>query len=642
MSRSYYHQLALAPLGPEAVQAMLAELVGSDPSVAELAKLIRERSQGNPFFIEELVRSLAQDGSLDGERGDYRLVRAPNETAVPANVQAVLAARIDRLASRDKRVLQAAAVIGRDLPQPVLEQVVELDATQLDDALHTLIAAELVYERDVHPEPVLAFTHQLTREVAYRSQLAEHRRAMHAAVARAFADHYPDRLDEQAALLAQHWEAAGQTLEATRWHARAAAWSGNSAPSEALGHWRKVRELADALPESAETTELGLRARVSLLDHGWRRGISREQAEALFDDAERMAEKIGHIRSRAVARLLYGAFMGMSDGDVREYAKLGRQAIALAKEAGDHALYVALVSGALYGVYQAGEYREAVAYCDRAIELADGDPSMGGGMFMGCPLAHCHGVKGLLLAELGDVQEALRLNQQARHLAREQRSIETLAFTHQQAAQIAYVQGEPEMAHAHAREAVDIAERIGSSFSRSRGWLHLGVAEQMQGEWRRAIEALERSAAIARDGRTSMEQDAERRARLAESHLGLGDMERARALAEQGLQIAREKGQVLNEIQTSLALARVLLGSAGLTAGAQIEAALRQASKLARQTGAKAIDPQVHVELAELARQAGDGETHERELRNAHRLFTEIGASGHVERLSATLATPTR
>ena len=225
---------------------------------------------------------------------------------MPASVHAVLAARIDRLAPRDKTLLQSAAVIGNEFPQPVLEQVVELDATELDDALHGLIAGEFVYEQDVYPEPLFAFKHPLTREVAYRSQLAERRTALHAAVARATIAHYPERLDERAALLAQHWEAAGDTLEAARWHVRAAAWSGTSDPTQALRHWRNVCDLADTLPDSAETMALRLQARVSLLNYGWRIGISHEEAESLFNEAERMASEVGDVRARVLLLAGYG------------------------------------------------------------------------------------------------------------------------------------------------------------------------------------------------------------------------------------------------------------------------------------------------------------------------------------------------
>jgi tetratricopeptide (TPR) repeat protein len=203
----------------------------------------------------------------------------------------------------------------------------------------------------------------------------------------------------------------------------------------------------------------------------------------------------------------------------------------------------------------------------------------------------------------------------------------------------AYLLGEPDAALGHAQQSLEIAERIGGPFSRAYAWSWLGRAELLRGEWRRAIEALERSVAIAREGRTGAELDGWRLAHLGESYLGLGDSERARTLVAEGLATARAQGHVAAETNACLALARVLLGSPGPVASAEIEATLARALELARDTGAKAFEPLVHVELAELARQSGDQERREHELREAHRRFTEIGATGHAERLASELAT---
>jgi class 3 adenylate cyclase/tetratricopeptide (TPR) repeat protein len=640
MSRSYYRQIALGPLGAQAVQDMLFELLGSDPSLTQLVELVRKRTQGNPFFIEELVRSLVEAGTLEGERGAYRLIRALEQAAVPPSVHAVLAARIDRLAPRDKTLLQAAAVIGKEFPQPVLEQVVELDATELDDALHDLIANEFVYEQDVYPEPIFAFKHPLSREVAYRSQLAERRTALHAAVARATIAHYPERLDERAALLAQHWEAAGETLESARWHARAAAWSGTSDPIQALRHWRKMCELADSLPDSAETVALRLQARVSLLNYSWRVGISHEEAEALFNDAERMASEVGDVRARVLLLAGYGGVRKVGEGDDRGGARLQRQAIALAEESGEPALRVA-VSLFAYPLLCIGEYREGVAICDRAIELADSDPTVGAGIVLACPYANCHVFKGVFMTPLGELEEARRLLQHGRELAHEHGDIEVVGWSHMWSVWLAYFLGAPEAALGHGQEGVEIAERIGGSFSRAVAWLHLGGAELMRREWQRAIDALERSLAIARE-RHYREHDGWRLTLLGESYLGLGDVERARALVAEGLEIAHERGNRFEETHANLALTRVTLGSADPAARPEIETAIAHALELAQNTGAKAFEPLIHVEIAELMYQSGDLEERERELRKAHRLFIQIGATGHAERLAAELQLPSR
>jgi class 3 adenylate cyclase/tetratricopeptide (TPR) repeat protein len=639
MSRSYYRQIALAPLGPGAIEELLADLLGSDPSLDGLSELIRRRTGGNPFFIEELVQALIEAGSLQGQRGAYRLVAAVDEAAVPPSVQAVLSARIDRLSAREKGLLQSAAVIGKEFSEPVLTRVVDLPPQELDDTLRSLVAGEFVYEQELYPEALYSFKHPLTQEVAYGSQLSERRAKVHAAVARAIAAHYPEHLEERAALLAQHWEAADETLEAARWHARAAAWAGSGDPTQALEHWRKVRELADALPESAETTTLGLQARISLLNYGWRLGISREQAEALFNEAERMASNAGDISSRAILLTTYGLLRGVSDGDLPEYARLARQAIALAEESGNPALYVAIATGT-YAFYSIGEHHECVTICDRALELANGDPSVGAGPLVACPYAFCLLLKGNSLVLLGQLDEACRLFEQGRQIAREQGDIETVGWSHNLSTWHAYVQGEPDVALGHARQGLEIAERIGSSFSRAWAWLWLGLAELMRGEWRQAIDALERSATIAREGRTAVESEAWRLGMLGESYLGLGDPERARAVAEERIEIARAQGNVPGETLARLALARVLLGSTGAAECEQIEAALARALELARDTSSKAFEPLVHVELAELARQSGAAEECQRELREAHRLFREIGATGHMERLAGELAMP--
>jgi class 3 adenylate cyclase len=226
MRKSYYRQISLAPLGPEAIKALLAELLGEHPSLNGLPDLIQERTAGNPFFIEEVVRALAESGNIEGKRGAYRLVRPVDDTGVPPTVNTILAARIDRLAEREKSLLQTAAVIGREFSEPILARAAALPDGELEPALRALVAAEFLYEQELYPEANYAFKHPLTQEVAYHSQLGERRSAMHRRVAEALEELYPDKLDERAALLAQHWEAAGDPLAAARWSARAAAWVG--------------------------------------------------------------------------------------------------------------------------------------------------------------------------------------------------------------------------------------------------------------------------------------------------------------------------------------------------------------------------------------------------------------------------------
>jgi class 3 adenylate cyclase len=217
-----YHQLAVAPLGETASRELLLNLLGSDGSLGKLPDRIRERTAGNPLFTEEVVQALVAGGSLVGQRGAYHLA-APLETlALPATVQALLAARIDRLDQPAKWALEAAAVIGQSFDEPLLRAVSGLDDRQLATALGVLRAAELLRVVATSPRPEYAFKHPMMREVAYRSQLDERRARLHATAATALETLHADRLGEHAALIAHHWEASGMRFEAARWRLRAA------------------------------------------------------------------------------------------------------------------------------------------------------------------------------------------------------------------------------------------------------------------------------------------------------------------------------------------------------------------------------------------------------------------------------------
>lgn len=636
MSKSYYQQIPLTPLGPQEIEALLRDLLGTDPSLDGLGDLIGERTAGNPFFIEEVVRSLVEAGNLDGTRGGHRLVRPVEQAAVPASVQAVLAARIDRLADQEKLVLQTAAVIGSEFSGAVLASAVALDAAALEVSLRELVTGEFLYEQELYPESIFAFTHPLTQEVAYRSQLQEHRAAVHAAVARALAEKHPERLDELAAQLAQHWESAGAALEAARWHARAGAWAGTRDPTASLRHWRKVRELTDSLTDSSEALSLGLSARIFSLVYGWRLGMTAEDAQSLFAEAEEMASRGRDLWSRAILLSVYASIRCVADGDFREAAALGRQAIAIAEEAGDNELYL-VVAQATYPIFILGDLDEVLVVIDRAIELADGDPTIGAGVNSDCPLAYAYVFKGGVLMNLGRLREGRELVERGMTLAAERDAVETVGWGHLWSVQEAQLSGDGDRARLHAEQALEIAEQLGDSFSRAWAWDRLGLAACLHGDWRGAMEAVERARAIATEHRTASDAALWYLVTRGAAHLGLGEAEPAKALLREAVELADRRGELTNAATVNVVLARILLATDGVAAREEIEAALAHALALTDRVGLGAIVPTVHVELAELARQMGDPAAQERELREAHRRFTEVGATGHAERLVAEL-----
>jgi predicted ATPase len=202
--KSYYLQLRIDPLPPESAAELLTALLGEDRALDQLKRMLVERTEGNPFFLEESVQTLIETKVLIGSRGACHLAQPVEHIRVPATVQAVLAARIDRLTPTEKRLLQAAAVVGKDVPYPILAAIADEPEGVLRPSLAHLQATEFLYETSLYPEPEYTFKHALTHEVAYGSLLQERRCDLHARIVEAIEQLYPDRLGEHVERLAHH------------------------------------------------------------------------------------------------------------------------------------------------------------------------------------------------------------------------------------------------------------------------------------------------------------------------------------------------------------------------------------------------------------------------------------------------------
>ena len=250
-SRAHYTQLRIDPLEAAGADELLSGLLGGAAELAALKQRLLAASEGNPLFLEESVRNLVDAGVLSGARGAYRLLRQPDAIEVPASVAAIIAARIDRLSTVEKAVLQLAAVIGEDVPLALLEAVSDLAADALHGALADLRARELLYEARLFPVIAYAFRHGLTRRVAYDGLLHESRRALHARVAETLEARHADHLDEVVETLAHHFEQGGVRSKAAEYFLRAAdkAKRRYTYPS-ALELAHKARELTAAIRRS--------------------------------------------------------------------------------------------------------------------------------------------------------------------------------------------------------------------------------------------------------------------------------------------------------------------------------------------------------------------------------------------------------
>jgi class 3 adenylate cyclase len=593
-----YHRIALEPLGPADTGELLRDLAGEDPSLDGLAELLHERTAGNPFFVEEIVRSLAESGNLQGERGAYRLAKPVEDAGVPATVQTVLAARIDRLDAEAKRLLQAASVAGKEIGERALLLISGSDdEARYSETLGELIAAGFLYEAELYPERLLAFRHPLTREVAYGTQLAEQRAATHAAVARATIELNPDRQDELAALIASHLDEGGETLEAARWAARAAHWTGHSRPHDALRLWRWVMELAARLEPSEEVDAFAVASRLQQLDYAWRLGMDPEEATRLEAEAKELATRIGDLHSLALLRMLATGRPGLEQ-TTREWIAGVEEAVRLADESGDRYLRAAIRAAGAYAYLCAADFERLDRAADEVLELTDGDPGIGAGIIVGCPMAWAYGSKAIACRERGEFEESERLLGESLRLAEAEGDLETTSWNRSTQGLLYAMRGEASAGVAVGRRNCETTERLGDFFSRSLAIANFGAAQLAAEDFAGALESLEEAERLHREALGGGdEQEGWRAALRAEALTGVGRAEEGEQIAAWATEVARKR-----ELFWSLPLSLLAQGRARAALGRDdAREPLDEAAALAERSGAMPILEAVEEERAALA-----------------------------------------
>jgi class 3 adenylate cyclase/tetratricopeptide (TPR) repeat protein len=632
--KSYYQQVALQPLGPDALRQLLADLLGSDASISGLAEAVHARTAGNPFFTEEVIQTLIESGTLVGTKGSYRLVAPIDKLEVPGTVQALLAGRIDRLPEREKQVLQTAAVIGKTFHEPILRSVTALTDAALAEALHALKSAEFIYEQALYPVAEYVFKHPLTQEVAYGSQLQERRAQVHAAVARAIETANPDKLDEHAALLAHHWEAAGEALVAARWHRCAAQWSGTKDIAASMRHWLRVRDLIDTDPTAAA---IGVEACRQTLALGFRLGLSAEEVERAFREGKRWTTMSGDVQAEGLLEGAYTAAVNMA-GRIEEAVQHALESRRLLLQAEDEEMRALAPLTAIYILLCAGQPTLAREANEALLESTRGRPEWGVSTWNFCAWAWAQFMRGQIDTFMGNLVTAKGSIDRGIELARQHRDTETEGWALSRIGELAAIAGDAEIALVPCQRAVEIAEKIGSPYSRALAYYELGVSLTVAGRWSAAIESLEHAHAIAHERRTFLESEVRLLTWLAEAYLGAGDLARARALAEESIALGRRIGAPMDLISAHRALAHVLLVQEGAAAVAAVRAALDDAERLVATTGATNLVPLLLLDRAELARHDGNDAEREDALRRAHALFATLGAPRRVSQVEALLA----
>jgi class 3 adenylate cyclase/tetratricopeptide (TPR) repeat protein len=637
MKRVHYQQLALAPLGPEAIRELLEDLLGSDPSTAGLAETIHARTAGNPFFAEEVVQGLIESGQLSGQRGAYRLDTPVERLEVPQTVQALLAARIDRLMEREKQALQAASVIGKVFELPLLEAVAEMAGVDLEDALARLKDSEFVYEQALFPVPEYAFKHPLTQEVALGSLLREKRRALHADLARVI-EARSDKPDEEAALLAHHWDEAGEPLAAAGWHMRAAAWIGHNDFQESARHANAVLEhLRQQESEPGAAALLG-QASAWLTGLGWRLGNDPQAASALYEDGKRWAQAAGDIVTEARLAGGYGAVLAVR-GELPRSMDVGAELERHADALEDEEMRLVALAWMTYPRIVLGRLDEAQERADAALPRALADPEAGVGMigssvagFLAMWMVDLHMRTRSLVDTSQSFERALRIS-------KERRELETECFTHANWAEaLARYFGDRDRAMRHAELCMRQAETLDSPLSRIYARYALGLCLSDRGETGEAIELLEQALAESTERQIGLERNSRVVAELATAWRMAGEIEKAETAARKAEASVIRTGSRIDEPTACLALAAVLLSRRDPKAWQEAAATLDRAEAVARETGAVNELPRIAWRRAELARVRGDAQGRERALRTAREGFAAIGTAGFVAAIDRELA----
>ncbi len=639
-SKTYYTQLRIDPFPPESAEELLAALLGHDESLETLERVLIERTEGNPFFLEETVRTLVETKVLVGDRGAYQMTKEQDVWPIPATAQAILAARIDRLPPEDKRLLQAASVIGKDVPFTLLQAIADMPEDSLRRGLTQLQTAEFLYGTSLFPDLEYTFKHSLTHEVAYASVLHDRRRALHARIAEAIEALYPDRLAEHVERLAHHafqgelWEKAVTYLRKAGAKALA-----HSAYREAVSCFEQALAALRPLPDTRQNIERAIDLRLDLrlslfplneLATVWSHLQEAEGLARTLDDPRRLGWVSAYMSGHHVH----------TGGHVNQVHALARRVEAIAERLGDVPLRIAAQYYLAAAAHLSGDYRATENLCRNLIHSLRGQRARERFGLVTSPAVWSRAQLARALAERGVFDEG----------------------------------------DTHGQEAIRIAEALDHPFSVVVGCLDLAYLKSVRGELSQAAPLLERALALCREwnitnhtpiamaalghvyassgrideGVSCLQQalTAYERAgigfhhslsvaHVAEAYLLADQVEDARACADRAVILARGRGDRGHEAWALRLLGEIAAHDVDpdvTTAAAHYGAAMTLASELEM----RPLVAHCHLGLGRLYRRTGKPEQAGEHLTTATAMYGEMGMTYWLEKAGTKPGPPQR
>jgi class 3 adenylate cyclase/tetratricopeptide (TPR) repeat protein len=575
-----YQELRLAELEPADTRQVVCDLVGDAPALDRVVTRVASQSGGNPFFAQELVLSLAQSGVLVGRRGQYRLGAAGWDNPVlPATVEAVVGARIDRLSEPQKEVLQIGAIIGKEFPLEVMRAVAGIAEPALQPMLDQLCASEMIQPCMTSAGASFSFRHPLIQEVVYAMQLRSRRTPLHAAVADTIKRFDWGLTDESAGLLAHHYEASGQTLEAAMHLQRAARWIGRTNSARALEDWKKVRRLMQGQPRNEANDQLRALCGGQLLTFGWREGMAAGEAKLYAEEALRYAREAGNRKHEMMLLGAYGRTMA-ANGAADDYVRLVQQGLALTDEVSNPEVTLLLNSLLCQAYGHAGLLSEALAASDTALRIVEDENQPAAGVVLGLTVAQMVGfdvlhwircLRAKLLVMLGRLDEAEA--SLARLIQIDPEKVEPFhqCIPHWAMVELAWHRGDAASAKSHAYEVARYAEQSAMPYVSVLASLCHGLSASIAGDLQVAEVRFREALEAARRSRAGLENEARLLALLAEIGVRAGDNSGGARTADEAIATARRHTDRYAECHATIVKAIAL--AAGRQTGWQPEAA---------------------------------------------------------------------
>ena len=607
MQRPFFRSIDLSELSQSDVRKLVLELLGPDESVAELSERVAKRSGGNPFFIEELVRSLAESGAMSGEPGMFT---AGENTPylLPSTVQAVIGSRIDRLESTERSVLEVASVVGKEVTSDIIIRMTNLAAQSVESALSSLCESGLLRALSAEQGLGYAFRHPLIQEVGYATQLRKRRQSRHAALAKVLRESAPEGPGEHSALLAYHFEAAGQVSLAAQHAAQSAEWLGHTSAAQAIKVWHKVRSMLALEPVSPEVNASRIMASAQIAWLGWREGMTTTEAAPHIREALEWASETDN---GMVPLLLFveARIAGASGGPADAYVKRVRAALKLLRSE-DHRGRAATLFTSLSQAYRwAGLLREALAASDAALDRVSFSEAFDR-RFLGYNVEHwAKSIRGLTLVGLGRFTEAASLFDEILDIDPQTIDPTVQFIAHDGHAELASLNGDVAAAYAHADAVAALAERHGSPYLATFAAATEGLAHQLGERYVKAIAAFESTIECIRRAGVAMEFEGEFLSKLAECHLLNGEAAKARRRAIEAGGVARKRSARLHLCRSMITLAQANLQLTGESYRPEAERVLRRAEALIARTGAVIYEPLLRRARARMSIDCTDTQT---------------------------------